>query len=188
MLPMLLMAAGGLYSGLSSYYEGKNANRLGKYNQAVKEQEAKAIEAKTGFDLMRAADESAQIQSTMEANIGQSGAVSSLGSPLLAQAIQFAESELRNLMIGYEGSVSAQRTRQEGLGYKMEGRMARQRGRQALLGSFIGAAGTAAAAMYKPKVPTSTTGQTSNYVPYTKANDMWTSNYSKSMNQWSKYR
>ena len=188
MLPMLLMAAGQVYGGLSSYYEGKNAARLGKYNQAVKEQEAKAIEAKTGFDVMRAAEEGAQIQSEMEANIGQSGAVSSLGSPLLAQAIQAAESELKTLMIGYEGAVSAQRARQEGLGYRYEGRMARQRGRQALLGSFMGTGASALSAM-KPKSP----GQPTDYTSPGKSIDMYRGVKSVPKSQfstsaWSKYR
>lgn len=154
-LGALAMAGGQLYGGYSTYEEGKDEAKLAKYNAAVKEQEAKSIEAKTKFAQMRAAEAGERTQQELETNIGASGGVSTLGSPLLAAAIQASENELKTFIIGQEGQTGAARARSEAEGYRMEGKMARARGRSALTGSLIGAGGTLLSGFYKPKVPTS---------------------------------
>lgn len=149
-LGALAMAGGQLYGGYSAYEEGKDEAKLAKYNAAVKEQEAKSIEAKTKFEQMRAAEAGERTQQELEANIGASGGVSTLGSPLLAAAVQASELELKNLLIGQEGQTEAARARSEAEGYRMEGRMARARGRSAFTGSLIGAGGTLLSGLYEP--------------------------------------
>jgi len=155
-LGALAMAGGQLYGGYSAYEEGKDEAKLAKYNAAIKEQEAKSIEAKTKFDQMRAAEAGERTQQELETNIGASGGVSTMGSPLLAAAVQAAENELKTFIIGQEGQTEAARARSEAEGYRMEGRMARARGKSALTGSLIGVGGTLLSGFYEP-----TSGSTS---------------------------
>lgn len=136
------MAGGQVYGGISAYGESKDEAKIAKDKAAVKEQEVKTIEAKTGFDVMRAAEEGERTQQTLQTNIGASGAVPTMDSPLLAQAVQASENNLKNLMIGYEGRISAQRARTEAEGFRLQGKMAKARGRSALTGSLISAGGT----------------------------------------------
>lgn len=149
-LGALAMAGGQLYGGYSAYEEGKDEASIAKYNAAVKEQEAKSIETKTKFEQMRAAEAGERTQQELEANIVASGGVSTLGSPLLAAAVQASELELKNLLIGQEGQTEAARARSEAEGYRMEGRMARARGRSAFTGSLIGMGGTLLGGLYEP--------------------------------------
>jgi hypothetical protein len=78
----------------------------------------------------------------MQAGMGEAGAVTTVGTPLLIQAKQASELELKNLMIGYEGATEAARARSEAAGYKMEGKIARRKGRAGMIGGFLGAGGT----------------------------------------------
>ena len=84
-LALAATAGGQGYGAYTAYGESKEQAKLAKYNALVKEQEAKSIEAKTGFELMRAAEESERIEQTQLTNIE---GVKSLGAGLLAQAVQ----------------------------------------------------------------------------------------------------
>ena len=126
-----------VYGGYAEQAEQKSLAAIDKYNAAVYEQQAKAIEAKTGFEQTRAAEVGERTGSTMRAEIGASGAVSTTGSPLLAQAKQASESELQNLMIGYEGMTEAARARSAATGELMQAKLRKQKGRAAVIGGWI---------------------------------------------------
>lgn len=135
-------AAGGIMGGFGAAQEGRNAYQMAKYNAAVKEQEAKAIEAKTGFEQTRQAEVAERAGGTMRARMGAAGVVATTGTPLLVQAKQASESELENLMIGYEGMTEAARARSEAAGMLAEGKLAKKRGKMEMWGKFMGAGGT----------------------------------------------
>lgn len=137
-----LMAGGQIYGGIAAAQEAASAQAMANYNAAVMEQQAKATEQKAAFEQKRQAEEAERIKSTMQAEMGEAGAVTTAGTPLMIQAKQASELELKNLMIGYEGMTEAARARSEAAGYKMEGKMARRRGRAAMIGGFLGAGGT----------------------------------------------
>jgi hypothetical protein len=136
-----VVAGGQVYGGYAAKAEEKSQAAIDKYNAAVMEQEAKAIEAKTGFEQTRQAEAGARKMGTMRTEIGASGAVATIGTPLLAQAKQASELELGNLMIGYEGMTEAAQARSKATEYRMQAKLAKQRGRAAVIGGFVGGAG-----------------------------------------------
>jgi len=137
-----MTVAGGIQQGRDAETEAKNAQATANYNAQIQEQEAKAIEAKTAFEQSRQAEEGARIESSLLANIGASGAVPSIGTPLLIQAKQASELELENLMIGYEGQIGAARARSQAALDRLQGRIYRQRGRNIARGRYMGAGAT----------------------------------------------
>lgn len=137
-----LMAGSQIYSGIAAREEAKNAEAVADYNASVMEQEAKSIEAKAKFDSIRQAEEAARIKGSLTAELGTSGVDVSVGAPLLLIAKQASESELDNLMIGYEGYLAASRARSQATNYKLQGDLAKQRGRNKMIGSFMGAGGS----------------------------------------------
>jgi len=78
----------------------------------------------------------------MLAGMGAAGAVTSAGTPLLIQAKQQAESELENLMIGYEGATQASRLRSEANLQRTQGKIYGQKAKTARTASYIGAGST----------------------------------------------
>ena len=141
-MAVTMMAGAQVAGGLAARQEGKDAEALADYNASVMEAEAKQEEAKAKFDSIRQAEEAERIQGSLTAGLGMSGVDVSVGSPLLLQAKQASELELDNLMIGYEGQLAASRARSQATGYKMEGDFAKQRGKNKMIGSFMGAGGT----------------------------------------------
>jgi hypothetical protein len=83
------------------------------YNAKVQEREAVAQGQAASFKQGLQAQEADRLRSTQQAIAGTSGAVSDVGTPLLIQAEQAEQSELDNLLIGYEGIVGAQRSRSQ---------------------------------------------------------------------------
>jgi hypothetical protein len=136
------IAGSQIYGGVAAAQEAKSEQAMQNYNAAVKEQEAKAIEQRTALQQRKEAEEADRRMSAMEARMGAGGFVTTTGTPLLIQAKQASEFELDNLMIGYEGAEEAARARSEAEGYRMAGKYARQRGRSAMIGGFIGAGST----------------------------------------------
>ena len=130
---------GGVMQAQAASVEGKSAQNIANYNAQVAEQEAKAVEQRTALEQRREAQAAARRQSTLEARLGASGAVTTAGAPLLLQAKQASESELENLLIGYEGATQAARLRSQAVGIRAGGKLARQRGRAKATGALIGA-------------------------------------------------
>jgi hypothetical protein len=91
---------------------------------------------------MREAKEADRRMGTLRAQLGASGAVSTAGTPLLLQTTQAEESELQNLTIGYEGATEASRARSVASQYRMEGQMAKARGKSARTAGYLGAGTT----------------------------------------------
>lgn len=131
-----------IYGGIAAGQEAKSEQAIQKYNAAVMEQQATAIEQKTALEQRRQAEAAERQASALQAGLGVAGVVATIGTPLMLQAKQASESELENLMIGYAGATEAARARSEAIGYRMAGKLARRRGRAAMIGGFMGAGGT----------------------------------------------
>jgi len=135
-------AASQIIEGQAASVEGKSQQNIANYNAQVQEREAKAIEQRTAVEQRRQAEEAARRQSTLEAGLGASGAVTTAGAPLMLQAKQASESELENLMIGYTGREEATAARTQGQLDIMQGKLAKQRGKAEAKGQYIGAGTT----------------------------------------------
>lgn len=144
-----LAAGGQVYSGISAQQEGAAENKMAKYNAALEKQKAKQIEKVTAIKQQRQAEAASRLASSQEAGIGASGVVSTQGSPLLIEAKQASQSELENLDIGYEGQIESQQALSQAEMDLMQGRMAKARGKSAMFGSMLSAAGTTMAGFSK---------------------------------------
>lgn len=136
------IAGGQIYSGMAASAEGKSAENMAKYNAAMAEREAKSIEARTKVQQRLQAEEAERRMGTLRAGLGASGAVSTEGSPLMIQTAQAVEDEYNNLMTGYTGREEATAARSQGALSLMEGKIARQAGKNKMYSSFIGAGST----------------------------------------------
>jgi len=124
----------GLYEQLSGAQglrvEGKSAQNIANFNAEVAEQEGKAAQARAGFDQIQQEKEAQRIKSRLRAGIGGAGGGGSkVETDILAS--QAEESELENLLIGFEGEVASQRSKSKATGLRLEGRLARQRAKSA---------------------------------------------------------
>jgi hypothetical protein len=135
----VVSAGGAVYQGMAANTEGKSAQNMADYNADLAKQEAKAIEARGAVEQRLQAEEAARSLSSTKAGLGASGAVTTAGSPLLIQATQAAESEMDNLWMGYNTAVDASQARSQAAISRMEGKLARQKGRNKATGSYIGA-------------------------------------------------
>jgi isopentenyl diphosphate isomerase/L-lactate dehydrogenase-like FMN-dependent dehydrogenase len=141
MVPVALaaMAGGQIYSGMAADAEGKSAENMGKYNAALGEREAKAIEARTTVKQRLQAEEADRRMGTLRANLGASGAVTTVGSPLMIQSTQAIQDEYDNLMNGYAGREEATAARAGAALELMKGKIARKAGKNKKYASYIGA-------------------------------------------------
>ena len=147
-LPLLaigmgMQAGASILQGFMASKQKKNEAAVAKYNAAVKRQEVKSIEYQTKFLQERHAEAGARVKGDLEASIGGSGTVSTQGAPMLALALQDSELQLENYLIGFEGRIEAGKAESEAIGYDIQKKMARIGSRQALIGGFLGAAGSA---------------------------------------------
>ena len=132
---------GGLYDQLSGAQalrvQGKSEKNIAYYNAAVDEQNAKAEELRAQFDQMQQEKESERIKSRISADIGAAGGT---GSPVALdiKMKQAEELELENLLIGYEGMVRSQQYRSRAVLSRLQGDLARQRGKSAARSANVG--------------------------------------------------
>jgi len=117
--------------------EGKSAQNVANYNAAVQQRQAKAELARGQFAGARQAAAGQRAQGTLEAALGASGAVSSLGAPASIQAEQAKESELEMLLTGYEAQTRAARALSQSELDKMQGEMALKRSKNEALARQI---------------------------------------------------
>ena len=138
----LLTAGGQIQEGRAAAAEGKSAQNIQNFNAGVSESEAKAIEQKARFEGARQAKEATRIASTLRAKLGISGARTDIGAPVLLAEEQAAESELEGFLIGAEARAKAGKARSEATLSRLQGKIFRERGRQARTASFLKAGGT----------------------------------------------
>ena len=125
---------GGLYDQLNGAQalrvEGKSAKNIAYYNAEVAEQKAKAEEIRANFDQIQQEKEAERIRSRVSANIGAAGGT---GSPVALdiKMEQARELELENLLIGYEGEVKSQQLKSQATLSRLQGDLARQKGKSA---------------------------------------------------------
>jgi len=145
----IAQVGGAVYSGMAANAEGKSAQNLAEYNAKVYESQATATEQAARYKQARQAEEAERYASGLKAGLGASGAVSTEGAPLEILARQASESERDILMTGYEGSIEAQQLRSAATGERMGGKLARQRGKNAAISSYIGGATSAGSTIYE---------------------------------------
>ena len=137
-----LAAVGQIQAGRAAAAEAKGAETVAQYNARVATQQAKAEEQYTKIRQEQQAEDAARHASALQAGLSASGAVPSDGTPLLIQARQAAESELDNLMIGYEGQIRAQRASSQAELDRLQGQIYGQRTGYAKAAGMTGAGAT----------------------------------------------
>lgn len=136
-------AGGNVLSGFYKRKQLKNEAAIAQYNSFIMRNQAEAIRMRTKFQQERTAEESSRIEGELRASIGGAGIVSTQGAPLLALALQKSESDLQNYLIGYEGRLEEQQALNKALEFGMQRTMLKIGARQAAVGGFLGAGGTA---------------------------------------------
>jgi hypothetical protein len=141
-LALAAVAAGQIKAGQDAAVEGKSRQNIANYNAQVQRNESKAIEQRTAVAQRKQAEAAERRQSTLEAGLGEAGAVTTAGSPLLLQAKQASESELENLNIGFTGREEATAAETQAKLDIAQGKLSRQKGKAKRTGKFIGAGST----------------------------------------------
>lgn len=148
-IPTLLLAAGvglqavgQLQASQAAAAQAEGQQAMAEFNARVQEQQAKAIEARAEFRQQRQAKEAGRIASTLQAGLGAAGVVPSEGTPLLIQSEQAVESELENLLLGFEGEVGAARARSQAQLDRMQAQVFGQRAKVAGRAGLFGAGAT----------------------------------------------
>ena len=137
------MGAYGAISGAQAQaQQAKGQQAMALYNSKLQEREAQAIERFTTFKQKRQAKEAERVRSWMQAEFGVSGAVSDIGTPLVIQARQAEESELDNLLIGYEGRIGSSRAISQGAMDKTTSDIFGQQAKSARTAGIIGVGST----------------------------------------------
>lgn len=138
----ILQAAGQIQAGRVAKAEAESAQATANYNAAVQEQEAKAIEQKGRFEQIRQAREAERIKGRLRAELAASGARVDVGTPLLMAEEQAAELELESYLIGYEARTYARRARTQAELDIAQGKIYKERARQAMPAAYLKAGGT----------------------------------------------
>lgn len=93
--------------------QAQSQQKLSDYNAQIQKREAEQIEYQTAARQKQQRASATRDESSLQAGLSASGVVSTAGTPLMIQARQAAENELDNLMIGYEGNIASQRSREQ---------------------------------------------------------------------------
>lgn len=142
LIAAIVLAAGQIQEGRAAKAEGESAQNIQNFNAAVAEREAKAIKQKARFEGVRKVKEAARTESSLRARLGISGVRTDIGAPVLLAEEQAAESELAGFLIGAEARAKAARVKSEAELARLQGKIFRERGRQAQRASFFKAGGT----------------------------------------------
>jgi len=129
-------------AGQAQVAEAKSQQRVSEYNALVAQREARAEQQRGVFAQTRQAEEAARQMSALRAGFGAAGAVPTMGAPVAALAEQAAESELEQLLIGYESQLAQQRLMSEAELRQMEAKAFRRRGKAARTASYLRAGTT----------------------------------------------
>ncbi len=108
--------------------QGQSEQNIAEFNAQVAEQRAVAERAKGAFAQKRQAKKGVAIQSALEAKLGAAGGTGSqVAGDLVGE--QAEELELENLLLGFEGEVLAQQSESQAELDRLQGKLARQRGK-----------------------------------------------------------
>ena len=125
---------GGMYETLSGAggirAQGKSQQNISEYNADVNEMQAKSERARTNFDQMQQAKQAERTKSSLRAKIGAAGGGE---SPVKLDILkeQANESELEQLLIGFEGETKAGQLEQKAILNRLEGELAYRSGKAA---------------------------------------------------------
>jgi hypothetical protein len=116
--------------------DAKSRENLANFNAQVAENEAIAKRQATKFASKRQAEKGARVKSTLKTRIAAGGGV---GSPVAEDlaAEQATELELENLLLGFEGEVSATQSERQAKLDTAAGRIAIQRGKNQALAANV---------------------------------------------------
>lgn len=132
-------AVGQVQAGQAAAAEGKTQQQMSEYNAKLQEREAATDEQRTTLESKRQAQDADRRRSSMLAELGSSGVVTTSGSPLLILGEQAEQNEIDNMMIGYDGRQRQQAMRSGASLSRMEGSYARARGKNAKTAGYVGA-------------------------------------------------
>lgn len=135
-------AVGGkIQAGRVASAEGKSAENIAKYNAQVQEREAQAARQKARFEQLRQAKRAEGIKGATTARLAAAGG---LGSPVAADiaAEEASELELENLLIGYEGEITAKRAESQAQLDRLQGKLYRKKGQAEAQAQYIKAGTT----------------------------------------------
>lgn len=137
-----MSAMGALGQGQAAAADARAQAAVAEYNARVQEQEARAIRAQAEYKAKRQAEEAERYASSLRAGMGASGVVTSEGTPLMIEAKQAAESELENLIIGYQGQVGANRALSQASFDRMQADIYKRKASSASRAGWMGAGTT----------------------------------------------
>ena len=100
---------GVIQSGEAQAAQAKSQQAMANYNALLSKRQADAARAESQQAQLQQARAARRKESSLLARLGISGVAPSEGTPLLIQSVQAQESELENLLIGYEGIIGRNR-------------------------------------------------------------------------------
>jgi len=139
---MGLTALGQYQAGMAASAQAESQAAVAEYNARVQEAEAKSAQISAEYQSRRQAEAAARQQSALLASLGMTGAVPSEGTPLLIQSTQAAQSEMENLMIGYEAGITSRRALSQAAIDRLQAASYRQQAGAARTGAWLGAGTT----------------------------------------------
>ena len=136
-----VMAGGQIMQGQAAATEGKSAHNMANYNALVAEREGEAIKQAGRFRQSRQAKTGDEYKSALETKINKEGG----GRSDVKESIMWEtekELQLEQLMTGYEFMLESQRKREEAAWFRIQGDMAKQKGKNIQRASYLQAGGT----------------------------------------------
>jgi hypothetical protein len=110
--------------------QGTTANNIAKFNAKVSEQGGKSAQLRAGFGQIQQAKAAERAKSSLRAGLGSAGGLSSdVATDILGT--QAGESELENLLIGFEGETANQRAKSQATGQRLQGKAAKAQAKSA---------------------------------------------------------
>jgi hypothetical protein len=135
-------AIGAFEQGQAASDAAKGQQAIALYNQKVADQQATAQGQAAAVQQERAAEAADRLKGQQRAALGASGAVPSEGTPLMIQAQQAAQSDLDQLMMGYNADIQQQQTRSQAGMYGLQAGIYGQQASNAGMAGMIGAGST----------------------------------------------
>lgn len=128
--------AAAVQAGKAAETEAESQRTLALFNARVQERRAEEERTRAKFAQQRQAEEAARAKSALRARIAKAGG---LGSPVAEDlaAEEAEESDLENLLIGFEGEARARLALSQADIDRFNAKLARQRGKTAVRASRI---------------------------------------------------
>jgi hypothetical protein len=142
----IMMLVSTAVTAASSYQQGrqqaavaKGQERMAAYNAQVAEMNARAEREKGRFDQLRHRRAINSRMGRLRAALGGSGARMDVGAPMDVLAMQQAELELDNALVGYNSMVASARSRQQAGLMRFQSKIYGMRASNAMQAGRIGA-------------------------------------------------